>query len=671
MTGARKKIRLSILNRIAILFLLALTLSAGVTIILSQNYMMDNAAKEGEEIARGVATAAQVAIGSRENIEKLMTDAGYREKIHQTFRFICGRSGVRYLYLYTIDEQEHRHYIICAANTDEDDEAVRKTVVFGAVTTSALYTAERAVLNGDSDGEYAFMDNDYGNVCSFFLPVIVDSELLALIGVDYSFESILNIERQNLRTLSILGVTIIGSAFMLALLLIRQLVIGPILLLSGRMKSYVDDKKRDIETEHRTSAFEDEITDIEGSFDKMVGDISQYIEDIEHLAAEKAQNQTQLDVARSIQSGIVPEEYSLFGNGYEVYGVERPARDVGGDFYDIFLLDEDRICVVVGDISGKGIYAAMFMVMVKTAIRDKLRTGCSLDDTLNEVNHDICIRNPENMFATIFAMILDTKTGVLRYANAGHEPPLLLGSETDYLEMEHGIALGVFEDSGIVSEELKLNDGDGILIYTDGITEAIDPAKIQYGRDRLRKAVHDIYSADDDSCSPGRLVTSVVGSVKAFGGEREQFDDITCAAVIYRENLKKGLTPDIGSFKAVKDTILSSLGDREETRRMILACEEIFSNIVDHSGADQVLFSCERAGRDYSVTFSDNGVPFDPLRAAIRDREFEDLDQGGMGIRLARMYSREMDYLRDRDRNILTLSFEISDQAAKNTENRI
>ena len=408
------------------------------------------------------------------------------------------------------------------------------------------------------------------------------------------------------------------------------------------------------------------MTDIENAFDQMTKDINHYVSDIEALTRERLFNQTQLDVASKIQSGIVPGEYLLSDDRFEVYGCMYAAREVGGDFYDIYRLDDRRIGVVIGDISDKGITAALFMSMVKTTIQEKLKAGLGLADALNRVNQELCESNPENMFATVFALILDTETGIVSFANAGHEKPLMLGKEPSYLNVMCGIALGLFEDSDIVEEKLVLRDGDGILLYTDGITEAIDKDRRQYGNVRLREAVSREYREDTHSYDARTLVVNVVASVREYTSGLEQFDDITCLALIYRnpECVHMPLTPDITSFDTLKDYILSSLGENAHTKKIILACEEIFSNIVSYSKADQVSFSGRRCQDTLLVTFEDNGIPFDPLKVREECREFEALDQGGMGIMFARRNSRSMVYSRIDGRNVLLMVFDADERWA-------
>ncbi len=268
----------------------------------------------------------------------------------------------------------------------------------------------------------------------------------------------------------------------------------------------------------------------------MEDDIDDAMKRIAVEAAESERMATELETARNIQCGIVPLEYELKGEGFEAFGCGHPARMVGGDFYDIFQLDSDNTCVIVGDISGKGISAALFMIMVKSTIREKLRTGESLSEALNTVNKEICKSNPESMFATVFAARLDTKTGILTFANAGHNPPVVLADTPSFLDVDSGIILGLFEDMNIQESSITLKPGQGIFIYTDGVTEAFNKNDEEYGGDRLIETISTSYSHYNNSYDSKLVVSDVVDSVNLYSQGLDQSDDITCAAIIYNPN---------------------------------------------------------------------------------------------------------------------------------------
>ena len=646
------KIKAPILTRIAILFVSALFIAFAVVFSFSYNHILRVAEAQSVEVSRAAITAALTAIGSKEQFYDLYDDEEFREQVHKTFRYICRRVALRYLYLYTVDEDGQRHYVICAAESDEDDERIQEEFGFGAVGRSSLYEAEKDVLYNGADEDYEITDNAYGIVCMTVMPIRDgDNNLLALIGADDNMEDVRRIAARNLFNLLLLGLIIFALTFVIALLLIRRSVIRPIQALSNRMRSFVSDRKENVGAAKRKSIYEDEISDIENAYEKMSEDINQYVTDIEALTRRQAYTQTQLEVASKIQNP---------GDQFNVYGCLQTAREVGGDFYDVFRMDDGRTCVLIGDISGKGISAALFMSMVKTSIREKLMAGRGLADTLNLVNQELCASNPEGMFATVFAMAVHPETGIVTYANAGHEEPLLLGEEPSYLDVMSGIALGLFEDSDIAEEKLVLRGGEGILLYTDGFTEAINTEKQQYGKERLRDTASGEYRKGIAACDVRGVVSGIIASVRSFSSGMEQFDDMTCLALIYKDSGagKRVLDPDLKSFQTIKNIILTSIGENDHTKSIILACEEIFVNIVSYSGTDQVVFSSKQCGNVWMLTYEDNGIPFDPVKAEWEKGEFENLDRGGMGILIARRNSKDIIYNRIGNRNVLTMVFD-------------
>ena len=655
------KIKASILLRIGLLFLLALVIAYVCSYQFSYSNMLDRATLPGDEVARAVATGAVAAIGSEDSLQSLYEDEKYREQMHQVFRFLCRESNIRYLYLYTIGEDHYRHYIICAANSDEDDLRMQTEYGFGSVRKIPLFQAEKNVMSGSVTEDYELIDNDYGYVCMHILPMRNEKgEIIALIGADYNMALIERMAKNSLLNALLLGLFVFGIAFVIALLLIKWSVIRPIHSLSGRMRSFVNDSEKQIEVHRRESVLEDEITDIENSFEIMTKDIRQYLRDNEELTRREAYTEAELDVARKIQIGFVPKEYSFEEDRLELYGSSQAAKEVGGDFYDVFRLEDGNVAVVIGDISGKGISSAMFMTLVKSVIRENLRMGRGLAETINWVNSEIWASNPEKMFATVFACIIQPETGIVTFANAGHEEPLILGRDPYYMEITSGMPVGLFNAPCTTEEKIVLREGDGILLYTDGITDAINAEKDSYEKDRLRETVLRSFRQHSHSYDTRTLVSEVTASVLTYSEGMEQFDDMTCVALTYKGNggCSKLISPELTSFDVVKESIFSALGDSEMTRTVILVCEEMFTNILNYSGADQIIFS-EKCTKDlYIVTYDDNGSAFNPVNAEILSKEFAELANGGMGILLARSNTRDMIYNRIDGRNVLMMVFD-------------
>lgn len=249
-------------------------------------------------------------------------------------------------------------------------------------------------------------------------------------------------------------------------------------------------------------------------------------------SADKQQIASELSVATHIQTSMLPRIFPAFPaqKEFDIYAMTNPAKEVGGDFYDFFLVDDDHLAVVVADVSGKGIPAALFMVIAKTLIKDHAQRGTSPDVVFTEVNRLLCEANDEGMFVTAWLGVLELSTGHLSYVNAGHNPPLLrrAGGGYEYLRTRSGFVLAGVEETRYRSCSLELAPGDALFLYTDGVTEATDAEKQLYGEERLATALN-----SHKDYAPKELLSAVRDDVEAFVGQAPQFDDITVLSLCY------------------------------------------------------------------------------------------------------------------------------------------
>ena len=251
------------------------------------------------------------------------------------------------------------------------------------------------------------------------------------------------------------------------------------------------------------------------------------------LALENARIGTELALATRIQTSMLPKDFPPFPerNEFDIYASMTPAKEVGGDLYDFFLIDEDHLCMVIGDVSGKGVPAALFMMLSDSLIRHVAKHNYSPAEILKAVNEDICARNPEEMFVTVWLGILDISTGVLTAANAGHEYPLIKrpGEGFELLKDKHGFVLGGMSGMGYRDYTIQLESGTLLLVYTDGIPEAINAKEEFFG---IKRTLDVLNSADD--ATPAGIVRSVTEAVSAFVGSAPQFDDLTMLCLSYK-----------------------------------------------------------------------------------------------------------------------------------------
>ena len=301
-------------------------------------------------------------------------------------------------------------------------------------------------------------------------------------------------------------------------------------------------------------------------------------------------------------------------------------------------------------------------------IREKLMAGTNPAKALNEANDELCGQNPEGLFTTAFAAVLNPRTGELCYANAGHTRPVILrGNASSILKPDSGIALGVFRDAGLKDHTLTLRQSEGILLYTDGVTEAVNPGNQFFGEQRLLDAVKTVSDEPDAE----KILSGIINAVGEFTEGGEPFDDTAVLALlripaesgpadsrIPSNNERVSIPVALSSFETVKRAVFAAAGETQKTRMALLACDEALTNIVSYSGATKLTFSCKRQDGDLCVSFFDNGIPFDPT-AAGNEKEFEELDSGGMGLKLIRQTVSGMCYERRQNRNELILHFNL------------
>lgn len=246
--------------------------------------------------------------------------------------------------------------------------------------------------------------------------------------------------------------------------------------------------------------------------------------------------EAELNVASNIQRDMLPNIFPAFPerSEFDIYATMDPAKEVGGDFYDFFMIDQRHLAIIIADVSGKGVPAALFMVIAKTIIRNQAQSSLSPAEIFTRANEQLCENNGEGLFVTAYMGILDLQTGVLTYANAGHNPPLLRqsGGQFQWLKLRPGFVLAGMEGMRYKEFQVTLSPGDSLFMYTDGVTEATNAALELYGENRLETALN---QQQADSISPEPLLSYVKAQVDAFVAGAPQADDITMLGIQFRE----------------------------------------------------------------------------------------------------------------------------------------
>ncbi|GAB7023127.1 SpoIIE family protein phosphatase [Salidesulfovibrio brasiliensis] len=284
-----------------------------------------------------------------------------------------------------------------------------------------------------------------------------------------------------------------------------------------------------LDAEIPTIETEDEVGDLADSFNHMRTSLKTYIKDLTETTASKERIESELRIAREIQMGILPKLFPAFPDRpeFDIYASIEPAKEVGGDLYDFFFVDDDHFCFLIGDVSGKGVPAAFFMAVTKTLLKVICERGLDPGAALEKVNNDLAEENESCMFVTLFLCVMNIHTGEVRYGSAGHNPPILIRSgEAEWIPPLKEPVAGPIEGMSYSTKTLQLSPGDTIFLYTDGVTEAMDNERTLYGEDRLMEHMKR-YARKNAA----EIVTSVDASIKEFTGGAEQSDDITMLAM--------------------------------------------------------------------------------------------------------------------------------------------
>ena len=389
----------------------------------------------------------------------------------------------------------------------------------------AVKTSSNLADAGDYMDYYSYLDTVDGQ------PV--------LIGMTYSLASL----RAAANTMTLNG-TVSSIVFLIILSLIclgliTGLVLKPLKTIQDNIRSYQSDKDSKAVKENLASVHPDnEIGELSEDIVALTQEIDQYIKENGRITAEKERISTELEMAKRIQESMLPGIFPAFPDRHEfdVYATMEPAKEVGGDFYDFFLIDDDHLALVISDVSGKGVPAALFMMISKIILQSCAMLGQSPEDILIKTNEAICSNNELEMFVTVWVGVLEISTGKLIAANAGHEYPAILrnGSQFELLKDRHGFVIGGIEGMKYTQYEIQLNPGDKLVLYTDGITEAMDPDRKMFGTGRMIEALNKAKDASADT-----ILKTVRESIQVFVKDTEQFDDMTMLCLEYSGDQKK------------------------------------------------------------------------------------------------------------------------------------
>ncbi len=419
----------------------------------------------------------------------------------------------------------------------------------------------------------------------------------------------------------------------------------------------------------------DEIEELAQAFADISEKTMNYVKKITTITAEKERIGAELGVATQIQEDMLPNIFPPYPerSEFDIYATMNPAKEVGGDFYDFYMIDHDHVALTIADVSGKGVPAALFMVISKTLMQNHALMGGSPKEILEYVNHQLCQHNKADMFVTVWLAIVELSTGKVTAANAGHEFPAIRrsGSKFELMKDKHGFVVGGMDGMQYKEYTFELKKGDSLYVYTDGVPEATDANCQLFGTDRM---IHSLNKHMKDP--PQDLLKNIRSDIDEFVGDAPQFDDITMLVFNYygTDNEKKNMVMEktvdavVESINAVTEFVDEILSEKAVPLKIItkinIVIDEILGNIAHYAYEDGTVgkakVTVEMPG-DYSAVtlrFEDSGKPYDPLSAADPELGLsaDDMEIGGLGIFITKKFMDDLKYEYKDGRNILSLT---------------
>ena len=418
----------------------------------------------------------------------------------------------------------------------------------------------------------------------------------------------------------------------------------------------------------------DEVAQLTRAFAVMQDELRNYIRHLEKTTVEKEKIESELNVAHNIQMGMLPRGFTTPEN-WDLFATLDPAKAVGGDLYDFFYLDADHLCIAIGDVAGKGVPASLFMMVTRTLLRAKAVAGTPINVVMQSINHELCQDNPNQMFVTFFAGIVDLKTGVMEFCNAGHNYPYVLDSKDHIrqLKVRNGLPLGVFDGTTYTTGSLSFKPGEIIVLTTDGITDALNVANDFFGEAKLAASLTALASKNSRA-----LTELLIGELRRFSSGAEQADDITILALQYKDSTGQAALPDqTFQLKLLNQiTELDKLALKIEELAEVwnipmkavmeinLVLEELFTNVVFYAFEDKeshsILVEFKLIDAHLlQMRFEDDGKPFNLLEKEVGEVFNQTLDErqiGGLGIHFAKEMMKNIAYERCGNNNVVILT---------------
>lgn len=458
-------------------------------------------------------------------------------RVYDMLDRICNRSGATFVYVIQPDISDYGHITFLFSTMKAGQGYQHYEFGYLRETTNDDYRRKyQKLYEGESERELVVRDRGYIETDPHITAMVPlkgeDGKTKAILCVQYQMASIIEERNSFVRKVLITMILVAAAVSLGQVFYLGRRLLHPLQIITKEASRFASENEMRDEKLSSVIKNRDEIGQLARAIDQMEEQIQSYVEKITSITAEEEKMRTELSLAARIQLEALPGTFPAFPdrNEFDIYASMKPAKDVGGDFYDFFLVDDDHLCLVIADVSGKGIPAALFMMVSRTILANIAMMGMSPKEVLEKANEAICANNKEEMFVTVWLGILEISTGKVTAANAGHEYPVLKKPDQDFeiLIDKHGFVLGGMEEVKYREYEFDMEPGSKLFLYTDGLPEAADNEQNMFGVELMMDALNESLNL-----STKEILDHMKGRVDGFVGSAPQFDDLTMLCIEY------------------------------------------------------------------------------------------------------------------------------------------
>ena len=458
-------------------------------------------------------------------------------RVYDMLDRICNRSSATFVYVIQPDISDYGHITFLFSTMKAGQGYQHYEFGYLRETTNDDYRRKyQKLYEGESERELVVRDRGYIETDPHITAMVPlkgeDGKTKAILCVQYQMASIIEERNSFVRKVLITMILVAAAVSLGQVFYLGRRLLHPLQIITKEASRFASENEMRDEKLSSVIKNRDEIGQLARAIDQMEEQIQSYVEKITSITAEEEKMRTELSLAARIQLEALPGTFPAFPdrNEFDIYASMKPAKDVGGDFYDFFLVDDDHLCLVIADVSVKGIPAALFMMVSRTILANIAMMGMSPKEVLEKANEAICANNKEEMFVTVWLGILEISTGKVTAANAGHEYPVLKKPDQDFeiLIDKHGFVLGGMEEVKYREYEFDMEPGSKLFLYTDGLPEATDNEQNMFGVELMMDALNESLNL-----STKEILDHMKGRVDGFVGSAPQFDDLTMLCIEY------------------------------------------------------------------------------------------------------------------------------------------